>query len=143
MNESNEQFYKRRDNFYSKSIDKFWCKCSFCTAKPKPINHKVGKQKQEELENKLEDLTWDFYDISDELLQIMVAKHSDYGPNNILRSPGSPVYGLSVRLHDKIERLNNLVSKNQDPKNESIRDTFVDIANYAIIGLLVLDGNWK
>jgi hypothetical protein len=29
-----------------------------------------------------------------------------------------------------------------EPENESIRDSFLDLANYAIIGLMVLNDQW-
>lgn len=80
-----------------------------------------------------------FYEAHDLLLQ----KHKDYGPKNIANAPGGPLVGLAVRLHDKLARLAHLTRTGAEmPKNESIRDTFLDIANYGIIGLLVLDGDW-
>jgi hypothetical protein len=87
-------------------------------------------------------LTFDIYDIQDELLLLLLQKHEDYGPKNISNAPGGPLNGLNVRMYDKLARLDNLISNKKDPKNESLRDTFLDLANYAIIGLLVLDGKW-
>jgi hypothetical protein len=41
-------------------------------------------------------------------------------------------------------RLENLYYKNNDtPNYESIQDSFIDLANYAIIGLLVQRGQWE
>ena len=77
-----------------------------------------------------------------ELEQLLLSKHEDYGPKNISESPGGPLNGLRVRMHDKLARLNNLVDSGADPKHESLEDTFKDMANYAIIGLLVLRGQW-
>lgn len=82
------------------------------------------------------------YKIADEAIKLLVKKHKDYGPNNISKAPGGPIYGLSVRLHDKVARLSNLTSKNIKPSNETLRDTFLDIVNYAIIALLVIDNKW-
>jgi hypothetical protein len=45
-------------------------------------------------------------------------------------------------MHDKLARINNLVDTGADPQHESIEDSFKDMANYAIIGLLVLRGQW-
>jgi hypothetical protein len=87
-------------------------------------------------------MAFDIYDIQDELVALLLKKHDDYGPKNISNAPGGPLNGLNVRIYDKLARLDNLISNNKDPKNESLRDTFLDIANYAIIGLLVLDGKW-
>ena len=80
--------------------------------------------------------------IYDELMSILLAKHKDYGPKNIAEAPGGALNGLRVRIHDKIARINNLIDKHSDPMYESIEDSFKDLANYAIIALLVLRGKW-
>jgi len=80
--------------------------------------------------------------VAEELVDLLISKHHDYGPKNIAQSPGGPLNGLRVRLWDKLARLNNLVDTNADPEHESLEDTFKDMANYAIIGLLVLRGKW-
>lgn len=81
--------------------------------------------------------------ILDELYGIMLRKHADYGPMNIAGAPGGAMNGLRVRMYDKLARLNNLVEKGDTPNYESIEDTFLDLANYAIIGLLVQRGQWE
>ena len=78
-----------------------------------------------------------------ELLDLLLSKHKDYGPKNISDSPGGPVNGLRVRMHDKLARINNLVDNGKNPEHESLEDSFKDMANYAIIGLLVLRGQWN
>lgn len=80
--------------------------------------------------------------IARKAIDLLIQKHNDYGPSNISDAPGGPLNGLSVRLHDKVARLNNLLSNNKEPENESIQDTFIDILNYAIIALLVIDNKW-
>jgi hypothetical protein len=75
-------------------------------------------------------------------INLLIKKHNDYGPKNISDAPGGPLTGLAVRLHDKVARLSNLVTNNKKPSNESLEDTFVDILNYAVIGLLVLKDKW-
>ena len=77
-----------------------------------------------------------------ELQELLLSKHEDYGPKNISDSPGGPLNGLRVRMHDKLARLNNLVDSGANPQHESLEDTFKDMANYAVIGLLVLRGQW-
>ena len=73
---------------------------------------------------------------------LLLRKHRDYGPKNISASPGGAINGLRVRIHDKLARINNLYDSGATPENESLRDSFIDMANYAIIALLVLDGEW-
>ena len=78
---------------------------------------------------------------SQEALVLMVSRHRKYGAGNIGRHG---LLGVTVRLHDKIERLNNMVidGNGGDSADESIRDTLLDIANYGLIGLACLDGKW-
>lgn len=77
-----------------------------------------------------------------ETFQVLVKKQSDYGPLNIARAPGGPLNGLRVRMHDKLSRINHLIDNGATPENESLRDSFLDLANYSIIAMMVLDGNW-
>jgi hypothetical protein len=77
-----------------------------------------------------------------ELLEILYKKHEDYGPMNIAGAPGGAMNGLRVRMYDKLARLSHL-GDSDTPNYESIEDTLVDLANYAIIGLLVQRGQWE
>lgn len=81
-------------------------------------------------------------DITRELGDLLLSKHLDYGPKNITDAPGGPINGLRVRMHDKLARINNLFDSGASPEHESLEDSFKDMANYAIIGLLVLRGKW-
>ena len=78
----------------------------------------------------------------DEAEKLLLKKHKEYGPKNISGSPGGALNGLRVRIHDKLARINNLYDSGSTPENESLRDSFIDMANYAIIALLVLDDKW-
>lgn len=82
-------------------------------------------------------------DTFQELQDLLISKHIDYGPKNISESPGGPINGLRVRMHDKLARINNLVDNGTEPEHESLEDSFKDMANYAIIGLLVLRNKWS
>jgi hypothetical protein len=73
---------------------------------------------------------------------VLLQKHKDYGPKNIAQSPGGPLNGLRVRMWDKFARINHLIDNDAKPENESLRDSFLDMANYAIIAMLVLDDEW-
>ena len=81
--------------------------------------------------------------ILNELRSIMMKKQEDYGPLNRALAPGGAMNGLRVRMYDKLARLNNLADKDATPNFESIEDTLIDLANYAIIGLLVQRGQWE
>jgi len=77
-----------------------------------------------------------------ELSDLLLSKHKDYGPRNISQAPGGAINGLRVRMHDKLARINNLIDSGANPEHESLEDSFKDMANYAIIGLLVLRKQW-
>jgi hypothetical protein len=81
-------------------------------------------------------------DAFSEARDLLISKHLDYGPTNISSAPGGPLNGLRVRIHDKVARINHLIDSGQEPEHEAIRDSFIDLANYAIIALLVIDGRW-
>ena len=80
--------------------------------------------------------------VYDELMSVLIKKHKDYGAKNIADAPGGALNGLRVRIHDKIARINNLIDKHSDTMYESLEDSFKDLANYAIIAMLVLRDKW-
>lgn len=80
--------------------------------------------------------------IMSELGDLLIRKHSDYGPKNISEAPGGAINGLLVRMHDKMARLKNLHYNNKSANYESIEDTYKDLANYAVIALMVLRDKW-
>ena len=75
-----------------------------------------------------------------EMRETMVAKQRDYGPGNIGQFGE---LGVLVRTNDKMERLKNLLYVNPgEAQNESLDDTWLDLANYGLIGLMVRRGIW-
>ena len=84
----------------------------------------------------------DVREVMRELGDLLISKHKDYGPKNISQSPGGPLNGLRVRMHDKTARINNLVDKGLTAEHEPLEDSFKDLANYGVIALLVLRGKW-
>ena len=84
----------------------------------------------------------DVQTVAKTLTDLLIRKHKDYGPLNVANAPGGALNGLRVRIHDKTARINHLIESGADPQNESLQDSFKDLANYAIIALLVLDNRW-
>lgn len=74
-----------------------------------------------------------FQKVCDELLETFLKKHKDYGKGNILEIGEM---GITFRIAEKVSRLKNLLSKNDGPANESLDDTWMDIAVYAVIAML-------
>ena len=115
----------------------------------KPRLQRIGLQEREQhvADNShrsiaLSDFEHDLAEVIEDLEILLVSKHHDYGPKNISMSPGGPLNGLRVRMWDKLARINNLIESGVKPEHESLQDSFKDMANYAIIGLLVLEGKW-
>jgi hypothetical protein len=70
---------------------------------------------------------------------VLDRKQRDYGSRNISEFGEM---GILMRVWDKICRLKNLMGK-ETAMNESIDDSWLDMANYAIIAILVRRGIWK
>ena len=80
--------------------------------------------------------------ILDESFNLGVSKNNDYGSENILKFG---IIGIIVRLGDKIARYKNLTTnKNtqQKAKDETIKDTLMDIINYATYGEMLSNNVW-
>jgi hypothetical protein len=101
----------------------------------------VGTEQPQRVGN-YSDFEQDVWDTMKELGDLLLSKHRDYGPKNISDSPGGPINGLRVRMHDKMARINNLTTTHDKPFHEPLEDSFKDLANYGIIALLVLRGKW-
>lgn len=72
--------------------------------------------------------------VLNELRSVMLKKQADYGHRNIT---DFGELGCLVRANDKMSRLKNLLMSKQQPNNESIEDSWIDLANYAIIALML------
>lgn len=84
----------------------------------------------------------DVWEVMDEIGNLLITKQMDYGPGNVNNAFGGPINGLLVRIGDKFERLKNLYRNGSVPKHESVEDSFKDMANYAVIALMVQRGKW-
>ena len=103
-------------------------------------------------EEEYPELAEEYQNIQEEMYEMFARKHMDYGLNNIAlggnlgnqEDKKFSLTGLCIRLTDKISRLKNLLLNGKNyVKGESMEDTFIDIANYGIISLLVGRDKWK
>ena len=92
-----------------------------------------------------------FKEIQVEQLELFCKKQLDYGPSNIGLGKGIvekpedirlSAMGLGIRMQDKISRFLNLSMNDKEPNHEGLDDTLIDIANYAIMALIVRDKKW-
>lgn len=79
-----------------------------------------------------------FERITNEMHEIYLAKNHDYGQSFDKTWDKFGMTSLLIRLNDKLNRLETLVNKEQKVGDESLRDTLLDLANYAILGLIKL-----
>ena len=81
-----------------------------------------------------------FKALTEEAFALWQKKNISYGPYNI------SVFGLkgiAVRMFDKMQRVLRLVWHSVDnPLDETIQDTFLDLAVYALIAILVIRNQW-
>ena len=82
-----------------------------------------------------------FFKVLDEVGQVFLRKHHDYGPRNIAVTGD---VGVVVRMADKVMRLVNMRIDHPERTvlNESIDDAFMDLSVYGIIALLCRRGLW-
>ena len=80
----------------------------------------------------------------DTLKTVLVRKNTDYGASAFNPPALAPWVGpktaILVRMSDKISRLNNLQGA-EKPNYESIEDTILDLAGYAILLLVEMQKN--
>ena len=81
-----------------------------------------------------------FRKITDEMNALYERKNHDYGNSfsDTFEKLGS--VSAVTRMCDKMNRIISLVStKEQKVNDESLRDTLIDIANYAVMTIMELD----
>lgn len=78
-----------------------------------------------------------------ECLDLGARKSADYGQvGDAIAMAGIP--GIATRLLDKQLRICSLTKNGYKPKvqDESLRDTLMDMVNYATYAIALLDGTW-
>ena len=98
-------------------------------------------------------LSESFKGIQQEQYELFARKMMDYGLGNItlgstLEDPDDinlSLTGIWLRCNDKINRLKNMLKRKgrNYVQDEPMIDSFIDIANYGIIAMLVMKGKWK
>ena len=71
------------------------------------------------------------------IADLLIQKQADYGKGNITVFGE---FGVLVRAYDKISRIQNLMKSEALPRTqESLRDSWADLAGYALIALMLID----
>lgn len=82
-----------------------------------------------------------FDEVVKKMRDTIEAKNQDYGDDNIGRLGEK---GCFVRMADKVARLKQLIWDDKEGKvaDETVEDTLMDLANYAIITVLLRRKKW-
>ena len=76
--------------------------------------------------------------ICEELTDLYRRKNHDYGDSFHLTFEKWGLPMAAIRLSDKLQRFETLI-RAESQVDESIRDTLIDLANYAILTVMELD----
>lgn len=80
-----------------------------------------------------------FKDYTDHLAEILQEKNQAYGDSFTKSVDEDGLLVLKIRLGDKFNRVSSLIKKGELKENdESLEDTLLDMAGYAILGLKYL-----
>ena len=81
-----------------------------------------------------------FKDITEEMNALYERKNHDYGNSFSETYRKLGIISAATRMLDKMNRIVSLVTKDQQKVNdESLRDTLIDIANYAVMTIMEID----
>lgn len=70
-------------------------------------------------------------------------KNADYGDSFGKQYAEYGIVSSAIRLEDKLNRFKNLIKNEAKVKDETIEDTLLDLANYAIMTLVELKWRMK
>jgi len=86
-------------------------------------------------------------ELCDKIHNTCVAKNHDYGNSASDLYNKFGLISYIVRMNDKMNRINTLIKREAEVKDEKITDTLLDLANYCLLAVadmeLDKDGNGK
>ena len=88
---------------------------------------------------KLDENAERFRHITFDMTKTYISKNHDYGNSFDKSLDKFGMIASLVRMEDKMNRLLSLVDKSAKVKDESIKDTLLDLANYCIMTAMWLD----
>lgn len=84
-----------------------------------------------------------FKEVTAEMEILYTLKNTNYGNSFSEQFKEYGLTSLCIRLDDKIRRLKSinrqLSEGSVNVDNESVRDTLIDLANYAVLGIMEID----
>lgn len=82
-----------------------------------------------------------FNDVIEEMLGLYSRKNKDYGGSFDESLDDDGLLVAKIRIKDKLNRFSQLIDTDAEVKDESIRDTLIDLANYSVMTINWLDLN--
>lgn len=80
-----------------------------------------------------------FKELADKMYETYIRKNHDYGNSFDKSLDRFGLVASVVRIGDKMNRVESLVQKKAMVQDESIKDTLLDMANYAIMTVMWMD----
>lgn len=110
--------------------DKPFSECAICGLKEDTLNlhGTISPAKLQAFRNTIAK-------ISTRVVSLLVAKREYYGTNFEDSWDEFGMVSVVMRINDKINRLKNLIKTSNNPKEETIEDTFMDIIGYCLLSL--------
>ncbi|SDX93897.1 nucleotide modification associated domain-containing protein [Thermoactinomyces sp. DSM 45892] len=81
--------------------------------------------------------------VLDSMHEIYIKKNADYGNSFEDQFREYGILSSIIRLDDKMKRLKQLSVNEAKVKDESIADTLLDLANYAVMTVMALEKHQK
>ena len=90
-------------------------------------------------EGEIYEVAADFREIIEEMIQLYISKNKDYG--NAFKQSYDEFGAIMavIRINDKLNRFKTLIKQNSEVKTESIKDTLIDLANYAVMTIIEIN----
>lgn len=79
-----------------------------------------------------------FKDITEQMLHTYIKKNRDYGGAFERGMERDGIISALTRMYDKLDRLHSLKDKDPEVVEETVEDTLMDLANYAIMTRICL-----
>lgn len=95
-----------------------------------------NKDENDEQHNLTPNRIEQYKNVQNEAIELFIKKNQDYGDAFANYGP----IGVLVRIGDKISRLQSINNNGVNlVNNESLRDTLIDLHNYAAMAIMLLD----
>lgn len=78
----------------------------------------------------------EFKEVTEWMNNVYERKNADYGDSFSKTFEEFGLTSSAIRINDKTERFKKLIKQEAQVQDESIKDTLLDIANYAVLTLV-------